>query len=157
MEKSKLHHFLFTVAMAFIMVYAMICYNISLNIGGMTTTVFIMAFHELWIMWPIAIILELCFVERIAVNLAFKRLDKNTDSHRIQITISTMIVCLMCPIMSFIATLLFKDAGMEFIAVWLETTVLNFPMALAWQIFYGGAAIRQLEKKYIKHFTTNKN
>ena len=56
MEKSKLHHFLFTVAMAFIMVYAMICYNISLNIGGMTTTVFIMAFHELWIMWSIAII-----------------------------------------------------------------------------------------------------
>ena len=108
-------------------------------------------------MWPIAIILELCFVERIAVNLAFKRLDKNTDSHRIQITISTMIVCLMCPIMSFIATLLFKDAGMEFIAVWLETTVLNFPMALAWQIFYGGAAIRQLEKMYIKHFATNKN
>ena len=140
MEKSKLHHFLFTVAMAFIMVYAMICYNISLNIGGMTTTVFIMAFHELWIMWPIAIILELCFVERIAVYLAFKKLDKNADSHRIQITISTMIVCLMCPIMSFIATLLFKDAGIEFIAVWLETTVLNFPMALAWQIFYGGAA-----------------
>ncbi|MFQ7842020.1 MAG: DUF2798 domain-containing protein, partial [Thomasclavelia spiroformis] len=99
MEKSKLHHFLFTVAMAFIMVYAMICYNISLNIGGMTNAVFVMAFHELWIMWPIAIILELCFVERIAVNLAFKRLDKNTDSHRIQITISTMIVCLMCPIM----------------------------------------------------------
>ena len=59
--------------------------------------------------------------------------------------------------MSFIATLLFKDAGMEFIAVWLETTVLNFPMALAWQIFYGGAAIRQLEKMYIKHFATNKN
>ena len=87
MEKSKSHHFLFTVAMAFIMVYAMICYNISLNIGGMTNAVFVMAFHELW----------------------------------------------------------------------LETTVLNFPMALAWQIFYGGAAIRQLEKKYIKHFTTNKN
>ena len=157
MEKSKLHHFLFTVAMAFIMVYAMKCYNISLNIRGMTNAVFVMAFHELWIMWPIAIILELCFVERIAVNLAFIRLDKNTDSHRIQITISTMIVCLMCPIMSFIATLLFKDAGMEFIAVWLETTVLNFPMALAWQIFYGGAAIRQLEKMYIKHFATNKN
>ena len=46
MEKSKLHHFLFTVAMAFIMVYAMICYNISLNIGGMTNAVFVMAFHH---------------------------------------------------------------------------------------------------------------
>ena len=35
MPKTKLENFVFTVIMAFIMVYAMICYNISLNIGGM--------------------------------------------------------------------------------------------------------------------------
>ena len=44
MPKSKLENFVFTVIMAFIMVYAMICYNISLNIGGMTDQVFLMAF-----------------------------------------------------------------------------------------------------------------
>ena len=97
------------------------------------------------------------FCRKNSCLLAFKKLDKNADSHRIQITISTMIVCLMCPIMSFIATLLFKDAGIEFIAVWLETTVLNFPMALAWQIFYGGAVVRQLEKMCIKYFVSSKN
>lgn len=64
MPKTKLENFVFTVIMAFIMVYAMICYNISLNIGGMTDQVFLMAFGELRIMWPAAIVLELFVMER---------------------------------------------------------------------------------------------
>ena len=34
MPENKLENFVFTVIMAFLMVYAMICYNIALNIGG---------------------------------------------------------------------------------------------------------------------------
>ena len=64
MPKTKLENFVFTVIMAFIMVYAMICYNISLNIGGMADQVFLMAFGELRIMWPAAIVLELFVMER---------------------------------------------------------------------------------------------
>lgn len=33
MPESKLENFVFTVMMAFAMVYAMICYNIALTIG----------------------------------------------------------------------------------------------------------------------------
>ena len=44
MPKTKLQNVFFTILMAFLMVYAMICYNISLNIGGMTNQVFLMAF-----------------------------------------------------------------------------------------------------------------
>lgn len=146
MEKSKLHQFIFTISMAFIMVYAMICYNISLNIGGMTNQVFVMALQELIIMWPVAIILELFFVEKLAVALAMKTVDMKKDSQQhIKLTICSMIVCLMCPIMSLVATLLFKNAGTEVIAVWIQTTVFNFPMALAWQIFFGGAFVRKIE------------
>ena len=55
MPKTKLENFVFTVIMAFIMVYAMICYNISLNIGGMqqiaernaTAVVFFLSMHSL--------------------------------------------------------------------------------------------------------------
>ena len=43
------------------MVYAMICYNISLNTGGMSNSVFLAAFHELIIMWPVAFLLEFLF------------------------------------------------------------------------------------------------
>lgn len=147
MKKSKLHHFLFTIAMAFVMVYAMICYNIALHTGGMSNSVFVMAFHELWIMWPIAVIIELCFVEKWAVALTMKRFNPQETSPQIfQMTICVMIVCLMCPIMSLIATLLFQNAGNQVIALWLQTTVFNFPMALGWQLFFGGAAVRKLEK-----------
>lgn len=40
--------------MVLVMVYAMICYNISLATGGLHNAVFLAAFHELVIMGPIA-------------------------------------------------------------------------------------------------------
>ena len=61
-----------------------------------------------------------------------------------------MIVCLMCPMMSFIATLLFKNAGSNFIAVWFQTTVMNFPMALCWQIFGAGPLGRLIFRTVMK-------
>lgn len=154
MEKSKLHQFIFTVSMALVMVYAMICYNVALNIGGMSNQVFVLALHELMIMWPIAIVLELFFVEKLAVSLAMKKVDLTRDSERhVKLTICTMIVCIMCPIMSLVATLLFKNVGTEIIAIWIETTVLNFPMALGWQIFFGGAFLRKIESFFIRQIS----
>ena len=52
------------------------------------------------------------------------------------LAISCISVAIMCPIMSLIATILFKHAGRELIAVWVQTTVINFPMAFFLQIFY---------------------
>ncbi|MFR5152708.1 MAG: DUF2798 domain-containing protein [Ruminococcus sp.] len=51
-----------------------------------------------------------------------------------------MIICIMCPIMSLIATILFKNAGSQFVAVWLQTTFVNFPVAFFWQLMYCGHA-----------------
>lgn len=45
MLESKLENFVFTVMMAFVMVYAMICYNIALTIGGMRDAVLLDAFR----------------------------------------------------------------------------------------------------------------
>ncbi|MFR3321971.1 MAG: DUF2798 domain-containing protein [Lachnospiraceae bacterium] len=60
----------------------------------------------------------------------------------ITLAISSMIVCLMCPTMSFIATLLFMNPGKEIIALWLQKWAQNFPMALCWQIFFAGPGVR---------------
>ena len=60
------------------------------------------------------------------------------------LAISSITVCLMCPTMSLAATLLFKHAGKEVIAVWLQTTALNFPMAFFWQIFFAGPLVRAI-------------
>lgn len=63
MPKTRLQNIIFTLIMAFVMVYAMVCYNIALDKGGMTNEIFLLAFHEIPIMWPIACILEYFAVE----------------------------------------------------------------------------------------------
>ena len=47
MPKTKFQEVIFTIMMVFVMVYAMICYNIALNIGGMSNEVFLSAFMSL--------------------------------------------------------------------------------------------------------------
>jgi len=143
MPQNKLENFIFTVIMAFLMVYAMICYNIALNIGGMRDQVFVMAFGELRIMWPAAIILEMFVMERPVMALTSHVVTDEMPFFFILLIRCSLTVCLMCPSMSFIATLLFKEyheAGL--VSVWLQTAALNFPMALGWQIFFAGPAGR---------------
>ena len=142
MPKTKFQNVIFTLMMAFLMVYAMICYNISLNIGEMSNQVFLMAFHEMVIMWPIAFILEFFVVDNLAHKLAFRMVTPQDRPIVITLAISVMIICIMCPVMSLIATLLFKNAGSQFIAVWLQTTFMNFPVAFFWQLMYCGPLIR---------------
>jgi hypothetical protein len=139
MPKTKLENFIFTVIMAFIMVYALICYNIALNIGGMQDRVFLMALGELKIMWPVAIILEMFVMERPVLFLTKRIITPDMPFIWILLIRCSLTVCLMCPAMSFVATILFKDSSKAgFISVWLQTAAMNFPMALARQIFFGG-------------------
>lgn len=127
-KKSRLENILFTLVMAFVMVYAMVCYNIAIDKGGMTNEVFLLAFR--------------------LVN------PKEDKPVFVTLAICSMIVCLMCPVMSLIATVLFARPGNQVIAVWLQKLALNFPMALCWQIFFGGVFVRNLftwVKKAIHH------
>jgi len=45
-KKSRLENILFTLVMAFVMVYAMVCYNIAIDKGGMTNEVFLLRFMK---------------------------------------------------------------------------------------------------------------
>lgn len=145
MPKTKFQEVVFTIMMVFVMVYAMICYNISLNIGGMANHVFLDAFHELVIMGTVAFILDFFLYGSLSKKMAFRIVNPAEDKPiMIILAISSITVCLMCPSMSLAATLLFKNAGTEFIAVWLQTTALNFPMAFFWQIFFAGPLVRKI-------------
>ena len=46
MPKNKVQEVIFTILMVFVMVYAMICYNIAVETGGMTNLVFLHAFRS---------------------------------------------------------------------------------------------------------------
>ena len=75
MPKNKFQEVIFTIIMVFVMVYAMICYNIVLNTGTMTNETFLLAFHELTFMGPIAFILDFFIIGGLAKKIAFGIVD----------------------------------------------------------------------------------
>ena len=152
MPKTKFQDFIFTIIMVIVMVYAMVCYNISINIGGMSNKVFIMALGELPIMGAIAFLLEFLLIGHITKKIAFNMVNpKETKTILMIIIISSLTVCFMCPLMSFFATVLFNYSGIgNLLANWFEITVKNFPMALCWQIFYAGPFVRFIFRKIFK-------
>ena len=144
MPETKFQDFIYTLIMVFVMVYVMVCYNISIHTGGLNNFVFIEAFKELPFMWIVAIILEFFLISKIAHKLTFKALDpKKTPNIIISYGISIIIVTFMCPIMSLIATIFINKPSLDiFISSWLQSMVLSFPMAMCFQLFYAGPIVR---------------
>lgn len=79
MPKNLFQNVIFTLMMSFLMVYVMICYNICLNVGGMSNEVFLMAFGELKIMWPVAFVLDLLSLTNLHICLPSVSLHHRTD------------------------------------------------------------------------------
>jgi hypothetical protein len=152
MPKTKFQDFIYTIIMVIIMVYGMICYNVAINTGGMSNQVFIMSLGELPIMGTIAFLLEFFFIGNLSKKIAFKLVNPKEDKPiLITLVISAIIVCIMCPVMSFFGSILFNFNGIEnIISKWLQTWVINFPMALCFQIFYAGPLVRFIFRKIFK-------
>ena len=153
MPETKFQDFIYTLIMAFVMVYVMICYNISIHTGGLSNFVFLEAFKELPFMFIIAIILEFFLIGKIAHKLVFKVLNpQNTPNIIISYAISIVIVSFMCPIMSFIATIFINKPSLNtFIVSWLQSMVLSFPMAICLQLFYAGPFVRFIFRLIFKN------
>ena len=145
MPRTKFQEVIYAILMTFFMVLAMELYNTGLRMGGLTNQGILMALGEMPIMFPICFIMGFCFMDKLAPKIAFGLVTPGKD-HPLFVTLTraAVTVCLMCPSMSFWGTLLFKHAGSEFLAAWLQTFVCNFPMALCWQIFFCGPLVRKL-------------
>ncbi len=140
MPKNKFEDVIYTAIMALIMVYGMIVYNVALNTGGVSNQTFLLALHELIIMAPIAFALEFFVVGGLAKKLAFTVVRPSDRPQVITYAISACICCIMCPIMSLVATILFK--GTHTFGTWIQTWGMNFPMAIFYQMFYCGPLVR---------------
>ena len=146
MPKSFGQEILFTILMVFVMVYAMICYNIALAMGALSNSVFLIAFHELPIMAPIAFVIDFFIVGPLAKKITFSKFNpEQTNPVFIILSISICSVWLMCPLMSLAATILFKGGFQkEMISIWLQTTAFNYPMAAFWQLLVAGPFVRAI-------------
>ena len=104
-QKNKFQDVVFTIIMATIMVYGMVVYNVALNTGTVNGTTFLAATHELPIMVPIAFVLEFFVVGKIAKKCLHLQSCVPTDKPQfITYAISICICCIMCPVMSLVAT-----------------------------------------------------
>ncbi len=148
MPKNKLSDVIFTLVMATCMVYGMVVYNVALNTGGIATSTFVAALHELPIMVPIAFILEFFIVGKLARMIAFSFMRPTDRPFFITVAISTSICCIMCPTMSLVATILFKDNSS--FGTWVQTWGMNFPVALLYQLCYCGPFVRLICKPLLK-------
>ena len=145
MPKTKFQEFIYGVLMTFFMVLAMELYNTGMRMGGLTNDALPLALHEMTFMFPICFVMGFCFIDRLAPKIAFRMATPGVDNPLFVILVrASVTVAFMCPIMSFWATLIFKQPGIEFIPVWLQTVACNFPMAFFWQIFYCGPLVRWL-------------
>lgn len=142
MPKTLFQGIVFGVLMVCAMVYFMICYNIAMDMGGLTPAVFAMALGEFPLMALIAFALETAFLGKLAKLLAFKFVNPAEDKPIVVIlAISAMTVCCMCPTMSFIATLMHSGTDALFTS-WLQKWFFNFVPALLWQLFFAGPLVR---------------
>ena len=136
MPKNKLQEVIFSLLMVLAMVYAMVCYNIALAQGGLHNAVFLLALRELPIMAPVAFALEVLVVGRLARRMALRLVCVERDPQiLVTLAVSSMTVCLMCPLMSLFSVALFQHPGVQLPAAWLQSAALSFPMALCWQLF----------------------
>lgn len=151
MPKTKFQDVVFTIMMVIVMVYGMVVYNIAMDMGGMTNQIFLMAFGELPVMGVIGFVLEMLIAGPLSKKLAFCMVTPGKDKMiEVILAISAMTVCLMCPMMSFAATVLFKGVDSQLLAKWVQLTVTNFPMALCWQIFIAGPLVRLIFGKIFR-------
>lgn len=144
MPQTKSQRIVFSILMSFIMVYGMEVYNSALLNRGLTNDLFLLPAAELVFLMIVVILLETFIGGPLARRLAFRLVNPEKDREILVIlAIQIMTVCLMCPTMSLVATIVFKGGFNVNIAVrWLQTVVINFPMALCWQVFVAGPLVR---------------
>ena len=139
MPKNKFQEIIFTALMACAMVYGMVVYNVAISTGEINATTFVAALHEMPIMFPIAFVLEFFLVGKLAAMPAFRVVRPTDRPQVITFMMSVCICCIMCPVMSLIATVLFNEPSF---GAWLKAWALNFPMALLYELCYCGPLVR---------------
>lgn len=159
MPKTKFQDFIFGVMMVILMVFAMVCYSLSIHNGGFNNDILIKACQIFLPVCIIAFIVESLFVGKLVKKITFKTVDASkTEPIFITLMISGLTVAFMCPIMTLIVNIFFEFKGIENLFTnWLQTWVISFPMALCFQIFYAGPLVRFLFRKIFKKQLENNN
>lgn len=153
MPKTKNQKILFSILMSFVMVYGMEVYNNAVIHRGMTNSLFLLPLEEVALLMAAVIAIETFIGGPLARKMAFRLVDPAKDRPIVVIVaIQIMTVCLICPMMSLVATFAFKGGfSTQILAKWVQTVAINFPMAFCWQIFVAGPLVRTIVSKTFRN------
>ncbi len=145
MPTTRFQRLVFAFLSVGITVHVFVFYNLAIAMGGMSNRVFAAARSVVGIEFAIAFLLEVLIAGLLSLKLAFKVVDPRVDRPFI---VMTAIICatvgLMCPMMSFAATILYDGITREFLAQWMQKLAFNFPLAFFSQLFFIQPLVRFL-------------
>jgi len=143
MPTTKIQKVVFTFLTVIITVHLFAFYNIALSRGGMSNQVFVDAPKAVAIELVLAFMLQMLIAGPLSLKIAFNMINPREEKPYI---ITTVIICttvsLMCPMMSFAATIIHNGFTTEFLAQWLQKIVFNFPFAFFTQLFFIQPVVR---------------
>lgn len=143
MPQTKFEKLFFMFLTVLISVFSFTTYNIATALGGMSNKVFLLALKEVPLEFIIAFLLEALVANRLSIKLASKLVDFQKDKEIVIImAITAMTICIMCPLMSIAATIIYNGVNLEFVANLFQKIRFNFPFAFFSQIFFIGPFVR---------------
>lgn len=164
MPNTKFEKLMFALITVIITVPCFVFYCSSYEAGGFNVEVI----KNSWIFIPIEFVLaylcEIFIGSPLSVKLALKAVNpQKNDGVFVETAVICSTVCIMCPLMSFLATILyngiiavgFNGAPLDnflinFIPYFLQKIVLNFPFALLSQLFFIQPLVRAIFKKLFR-------
>lgn len=170
MPQTKLQKHLYAFITVMITVPCFVIYCLSIENGGILNVDLRFALTLIPIEFCLAYLTEMIIGSPLSLKLALKAISpKEYKPMIVETAIICATVCIMCPLMSFYATILykgifpiliFKDPSITlgsfllyFIPNFLQTVVQNFPFALLSQLFF----IQPLTRTIFKFIIKNKN
>jgi Protein of unknown function (DUF2798). len=137
MPTTKFQKVVYALLTVIITVHFFVFYNLSIEMGGMSNQVFIASRKVVFIECFFAFFLQILIAGPLSLKMAFRVVNPKEDKPYI---VTTAIICatvsLMCPMMSFVATILYDGWNAEFLAHWMQKIVINFPFAFFMQLFF---------------------
>lgn len=164
MPQTKSEKLIFALLTVIITVPCFVFYCSSYEAGGFTLDVI----KSSWIFIPIEFILaylcEIFIGSPLSLKLSLKEVKKqNNNASDMETIIICMTVLIMCPLMSFLATIVYNgiigvgingnslsNFIINLIPYWLQKVVLNFPFALLSQLFFIQPLVRYIFSKIFK-------
>lgn len=162
MPETKFQRMMFALITVMITVPCFVFYCSSYEAGGFTVEIIKNSAIFIPIEFVLAYLCEIFIGSPLSVKLALKAMPPQKNS---PMMVETAIICatvgIMCPLMSFLATIIYNGiiaVGIfhqitlayfliNFIPFWLQKVVLNFPFALLSQLFFIQPLTRTIFKK----------